>query len=186
MSERHFYRCLNCCVVFALDGPRQFPWCDCGGGPWGKETHPRSSVEWMGKVAGNHVVRIEDRCPCDSRCTHAVGFHCDCVCNGANHGTHAVVKTVTNFQGVPKIVTTDLQDRMIAVAEFEELAAEAQKVIDADPMVIAIRKREWIKDYAAWKKGNELMGAIRRARKLKTMAGRMKALAKIINVKEAA
>lgn len=198
MSERNFYRCLHCCKVFALEGSAKehtgawnglvlykhhvLPYCDCGGGKWGEEG--RSSCEWMGKVEGNYVIAVENRCPCDSRCTHAMGPQCDCVCGGMNHGTHALVPVVTNMQGIPKIVSTDLQDRLIAVAEFEELAAEAKKVVDADPGVIAIRKRVWIKDRAEWERANNLMLAIPKARRLKTMAGRMKALGKLVKVAE--
>ena len=197
--DRNFYRCLYCCKVFALDGVAQektgawngmvlykhhvMPYCDCGGGKWA--TEKRSSVEWMGKVQGNYVIKVEDRCPCDARCTHAMGPQCDCVCGGLNHGTQAMVKVVTNVQGVPQIVTTDLQDRLIAVAEFEEAAAEVKKIIDADPGVQNIRKRVWIKDRAEWDRAFKLMNTVDKARKLKTMAGRMKALAKV-TVKETA
>jgi hypothetical protein len=199
MTNRNFYRCLHCCKVVAIDAPTPEkkigwngtgykvhvpPYCDCGGGKWAAEN--RSSMEWMGKVEGNYVIKVEDRCPCDSRCTHAVGPHCDCVCGGANHGTHAVVPVVTNVQGIPHIVTTDLMDRLIAVAEFEELAAAVKKFVDADPGVINLRKHVWIKDRAEWERAYNLTLAVGKARKLKTMAGRMKALNKIINVKEIA
>ena len=29
---------------------------------------------------------IETDCPCDVRCTSAIGPECNCACNGANHG----------------------------------------------------------------------------------------------------
>jgi len=191
MNERHFYHCSNCCYTFALDGPRPrtpygsflVPYCDCDGGKWvAKEK--RSSVGYLGKVVGNMVLRIEDRCPCDSRCTHAVGYHCDCVCGGANHGTHAVVKTIVNAQGIPKLENgKGLAERMAAVTAYRAACVEAQAVIDADPGVQMLRKRVWIKDRAEWERAYKLMTAIDGTLKLKTMAGRMKALAKIINAK---
>ncbi|CAM6003868.1 unnamed protein product [Sphagnum balticum] len=45
-------------------------------------------------VQGDKYVKTENRPPCDGRCTHASGPHCDCMCHGANHGTGKMVTTV--------------------------------------------------------------------------------------------
>lgn len=128
--ERHFYRCLACLDVIAVEGARLMPhhdgrrdvgpYCDCGG-----------KLDWMGRVRQNNLVRFEERCPCDSRCTCATGPNCDCSCGGANHGTKRTV-TVTIVTGKAPTVNAreDLETRKARAAEFTAAKTAAIGRID--------------------------------------------------------
>lgn len=188
-SERHFFRCFECCNVFALEGapaPRSHAWngqrmagalcptwirgtrCDCG----------CTRLEWMGCVQGDALIRAEDRCACDSRCTSARGPKCDCSCCGKNHGTNRVVRVVTR-DGIPTIVDVDLDKRLAAVAQWKAEKAAAQARVDALPAVIAMRAGEWINDRAAWDHARDVLAKLRKADQYKTLAARVAALAKV-------
>lgn len=190
-TERHFFRCLRCCNVFAVEGEpaRNHPrgwngiplpgarcpeWafdlrCDCG---------QSGRLEWMGRVGSDSLIRTEDRCACDSRCTSARGPKCDCVCGGKNHGKHRVV-AVTTVEGIPTIVDADLDKRIAAVAQWEAALAAAQARVDADPTVARMRTGDWIDDRAAWERASRMLAALRKSSNYKTIAGRIAALAKV-------
>jgi hypothetical protein len=72
------------------------PWC-------GSE----SAHEYMGRVQGDKVITEVERCPCDERCTNARGPHCDCKCNGENHGTQRLIVVTLTEQGIPSIALPD-------------------------------------------------------------------------------
>lgn len=188
-TERHFFRCVECCNVFALEGapaPRAHRWngvrlsgamcptwirgvrCDCGA----------DRLEWMGRVESDQLVRAEDRCPCDSRCTTARGPKCNCVCGGANHGANRVVRT-EHVDGVPRIVDDGLEARVAAVATWKAARQAASDRIDADATVIKMRAGEWIADRAEWERASSMMSMLRASDRKKTIAGRLAALAKI-------
>ena len=80
-TERNFYRCGDCLSVVAVDGRRQRLSCACGG-----------TLEHMGRVEGDRLTKTQYLCPCDGRCTGALGPNCDCQCGGANHGSGRVVE----------------------------------------------------------------------------------------------
>lgn len=189
VTERHFFRCVECCNVFALEGPpapRSHGWngtrlpgalcpawirgvrCDCGG----------DRLEWMGRVESDKLVRAEDRCPCDSRCTGARGPKCNCVCGGKNHGTGRVVR-VTQVEGVPQIVDGGLDERLAAVAAWKAARQAASDRVDADPTIAKMRAGTWIEDRKEWERANGLVSGLRASDRKKTLAGRMAALAKI-------
>jgi hypothetical protein len=79
---RRYYRCTDCLDSFAT--VERATGCRCGacGGP----------IEYVGDVRRQLVVRPEQRCACDERCTGATGPHCDCRCGGVNHGTGRTVE----------------------------------------------------------------------------------------------
>jgi len=83
----------------------------------------------MGQVQGNHYVKTGMRAPCDGRCTHASGPHCDCSCHGANHGTGRFVTTVLK-QG--KVVVSDpsadIHDEMVRGYKYRELRDKAEEI----------------------------------------------------------
>lgn len=184
MNERHFFRCAECCRVFAAEGPRDAcTWngriihecprwardlrCDCG----------CARLHWMGRVEADALVRVEDRCACDDRCTSARGPKCSCACGGANHGTNAVVR-VKLVNDIPTIDADDsLPARLAAVAKWREAkaAVAAQLAADAD------MQQRLAGVFIASTKFDRLVSiqsAIRKADKLATMAGKMRALAK--------
>lgn len=189
MSERHFFRCGNCCLVYAFEGdsrkigyngrgysvPPTPPACDCGAGS--------DRQHWMGKVAGDSLLRESERCPCDSRCTDAAGPKCSCQCGGANHGTHRVVK-VTEREGVPVLASDNLPKRLAAVAEVAAAKGAAMaRIRDRWPAAHAAMTRgEWVADRAAWEGVHYSHAAVRKAMNLASLAGRLRALSKIAAV----
>lgn len=189
-AERHFFRCFECCNVFALEGPPaptskgwngvRLPgamcptWiagvrCDCGSG----------RLDWMGRVEADKVVRAVDRCPCDSRCTHAFGPMCSCSCGGLNHGTARVVRVVV-VNDVPTVVDEGLEARLAAKAAWLAVRERAHAAVDADPIVIAMRGGVWIKDREDWLRATNMLAGLRKADKLATLKGRVNAAEKVI------
>lgn len=178
--ERHFYRCLDCLEVQAIDGPQlrgqwvdgmiRWPQCDCSG-----------NLKWMGKVQGLSLIQAHLGCPCDGRCTGALGGNCDCSCGGKNHGTRRLVQMITNVGPIPKIAPrADLNERLVHVAEFK--AAK-----EAALARIAAKFGERYQDYKAgqyiagdtyWQI-KETCTALHKASRCATHKGRMTALAKV-------
>lgn len=184
MSERHFYRCADCLHVFALDGPKAFLHpdpaatlygrtslaCDCG-------SH---RIGYMGRVGvDGSVRRIEDRCACDSRCTHAGGPKCNCQCGGANHGTGRTVRVVIDNTAAAIAPQADLEQRRAQRAEFIAARAEAAERINALPFAADVAAGRWIANRAAWERVYYSRKALRAAGNLKTHAARMRAVAKV-------
>lgn len=93
----YYHKCNDCLTAFSST-ERKIDYCDCNG-----------DVSYMGQVHGDQYIKTEDRPPCDGRCTHASGPHCDCQCGGANHGTGKLVQTVV-AQGKVKAVGLTEQD----------------------------------------------------------------------------
>lgn len=83
MSNTLYYHKCNDCLTAFSSTESKVDVCDCGG-----------SVFFMGVVQGDKYQKIENKAPCDGRCTHASGPMCDCQCNGTNHGTGKLVATV--------------------------------------------------------------------------------------------
>lgn len=61
-------------------------------------------VNHLGHVSGNKLAKLEDRCPCDGRCTGATGPNCDCQCGGINHGSGRLVTVEIITGNIPKLV----------------------------------------------------------------------------------
>lgn len=93
---RYFHRCADCLSVAALDREYGRAQCaECGG-----------RMEYMGrtsKIADSQLVRDTWRCPCDARCTHAMGPDCDCRCGGKNHGSGMWVPVTESAGAVPLV-----------------------------------------------------------------------------------
>lgn len=73
-----YVRCTTCLEPCVIDASPKWRTCTCGacGGKF----------EFMGYIKGFEVIQPELRCVCDERCVNAMGPHCDCTCEGANHG----------------------------------------------------------------------------------------------------
>lgn len=169
-AARHFYRCLGCLAVFAVEGKRHGELrCACGG-----------PTTWMGQVHRTRLQKTEERCPCDARCTCARGPSCDCSCGGANHGTGAVVKVVVSDTSVPVATNAPSIERR---DEFRAASAAALSRIRSryGAYVDDFRNGVWIHDRHIWYAVNQALNALRHARALKSHGGRMKALAAVGN-----
>jgi hypothetical protein len=135
----------------------------------------------MGEVKGQRLVKKELLTPCDARCTNAEGPHCDCQCQGANHGSRALVQVVKDVGGVPLVAPSDAaatQRRM----EFLEAQGEALQRIEEEVGKGVLKDFElgkWIDNRVVWEKANAVTSEYRAAIRLKSQRGRIKALAKI-------
>lgn len=58
----------------------------------------------MGRVDRNRLFVSGLACPCDGRCTNAVGPSCDCSCGGKNHGSGRLVEIVRDNGAAPRLV----------------------------------------------------------------------------------
>lgn len=120
-TPRQFYKCADCLSVVAINHKldpyvRNFPVCGlCGG-----------KCHHMGEVKADNLVKIIHRCPCDHRCTGALGPSCDCKCGGANHGTHALVQYET-VEGKVSRINTRPNPAALAIANEWRAAIEPLK-----------------------------------------------------------
>jgi hypothetical protein len=135
----------------------------------------------MGKVQGDRYARVENRCPCDSRCTGAQGPTCDCSCGGANHGSNLVVPVVVEA-GIVKIQIVATEEAKARRAEVEALVAEAKAAIEArwGEILAAKARGEWIQDWSSFMAAGRARDGIRHALKLNSHKGRTNGLRKVI------
>lgn len=164
-NNRHFYKCPLCLCVAAVDSEHAQA-ITCG--------YCQNPMEYMGRVAGERLAKDEIRCACDFRCIDAVGPKCDCSCGGKNHGSGKVVvvtvdagKLVAETKPTAKQVLEAREYRATleaALAEWRPLnAAKHQGFIPRDQFC------RWL----------ALERAITAAKKMRSHAGRMKALAAV-------
>lgn len=177
-SNRHFYRCYACCHVVAVEGKLEYA--DRRDG--GKEIAVRclcdGKLELLGRVARKSgLVRDEERCACDGRCTNAPGPSCDCRCGGENHGTGRVVPIEVDAGGVPRVRVENEQECRARAAEY---AAAVQPLRDR---LQAMRKaREgacypWNRATPAERSLSDALAAISA---LRTHKGRLTAIARSV------
>ena len=170
MLHRHFYRCPDCLTVVAVEyeGKHARPF-ECG-------VCSYQMVEHMGMVHDNRLVQMQHRSACDHKCTGARGPKCDCLCNGHNHGTGAVVSYFEDRGPIPVLGVLDeskaqqaLENRAEYVQLRDEVRAAAKAVRDAHP--------GWMPE-AAYRTHLAGTRALSDARTAKTHAGRMRQLHK--------
>lgn len=167
---RNFYRCSDCTHVFAIEGPEIEPACDCG-----------SMANHMGAVSADRLVRHESRCPCDHRCTGALGPICNCQCGGANHGMNRVAAVTVAVGGVPVVSGERLQDRLKIKAEFLAAAEEARARLMArhGATLADMAAGIWISDRAKWDGARVAREKFNLSRQVVAHNARMKSLAKV-------
>lgn len=178
--NRWFWRCADCLAVAAVEQDMQtvVMWqgqplyktnnfvCECGG-----------RMQLMGRVGRDRKTLTAEinRCPCDSRCTHATGPNCECSCGGANHGTGRIVTIRVNAGGLPEASSPDK-----AVAEeFRAAVKAAQERILQLPFIEDFTAGRWISDRGAWERITNERRKLNTARKYVTHKRRMKALAEV-------
>jgi len=79
VAQLHYFKCNDCLSPVALENAKESAdlLCDCGG----------ESFHYMGRVVQDKLVKVVERCKCNSLCTFASGPCCNCSCSGANHGS---------------------------------------------------------------------------------------------------
>jgi len=89
----HYYRCNVCLKPLTAEARHQVITCHiCEG-----------KAVYLGRAgAGNHLLQDREKCPCDLRCTNAIGPNCDCKCGGLNHGTGLIVEVTETVGTIPK------------------------------------------------------------------------------------
>lgn len=168
MCERHFYRCLDCLTVAATSERLREAKCGACSG----------AIEYMGRVQRDSLVVTGMECPCDFRCTSALGPSCNCKCGGINHGSNVMVAVTRVTGDVPVLQITDS-------AKAQRIAREWRAAVDAATAeletIAARRVGGWLPmdDYTRWTK---LGKVLRAARKLRTHASRMKRMAAVVSV----
>lgn len=113
----YYHKCNDCLTPFS-SSEKHIDLCDCMG-----------SVTFMGVVQGEKFIQTVNRPACDGRCTHAHGPHCDCACNGVNHGSGRVVATVVK-EGKVQVVdpSKDIYDDMVRGYKYRELRDHAENL----------------------------------------------------------
>jgi hypothetical protein len=85
----------------AVELSREVP-CPACGKAWSQDYYSGPRPTLMGRVnARNRLMVTGLECPCDGRCTGAVGPNCDCSCGGANHGSHRLITVNKDAGAVP-------------------------------------------------------------------------------------
>lgn len=163
--NRHFYKCPLCLAVAAVDAPHQQA-ITCG--------HCNAQMEYMGRVAGERLAKDEVRCACDFRCIDALGPKCDCSCGGKNHGSGKVV-VVTVDAGKLVAECKPSAKQVMESKEYQqtlEAALSEWRVLNNAKNAGFIPRDQFCRWLA-------LERTITAARKLRSHAGRMKALAAV-------
>lgn len=170
---RWYFRCPDCLSVSAIDADREpaSARCSCCDVP----------VEGLGRVFRERLVRDEERCACDERCTCAQGPRCNCRCGGENHGSGLVVTVQIDAGGIPRITPPDAR----AIIRRDEWRAMLAKVREAAPGARESRIKASggyldAHEYRKYCDGLAWHRAIRRARGLRTHHGRMAALRRML------
>ena len=182
MKARWYVRCTGCLGVAAVECDADFHdpkvkgvTCSACG----------STLEVLGKVDQDAMLTdVEERCPCDERCTCAMGPHCNCKCGGKNPGTGKVVE-IRIIKEAPVLIMPESEKARERVAEFRALAAKVESFLPTAPGRAEYEARKagrWLNAdaYAEMAKYVYLLNAIEHAEHLKTHSGRMRALEKLL------
>lgn len=94
-----YLRCRGCLSVMAIQADRPAAAMRCAA--------CEGSIEVMGQVRQKRIIKLEERCLCDQRCTMAAGPECNCQCAGANHGSGVLVTVAVDVGGIPRITPPD-------------------------------------------------------------------------------
>jgi len=162
--NRWFIRCTLCLTVASVETVPSADWrCDiCDG-----------TIENMGRVEGDRLVRVEERCACDGRCTGARGPLCECACGGVNHGTGRTVLVTIDMGGVPKV-------KFVDEGKARATAKEYMDTRDAVRAALAVlRTRKAAGNYLAeqdFRRMVSIPATLHKAAEARTHAGRMKTL----------
>ena len=158
-AARHFWKCPSCLTVAATETTTTAR-LSCG--------HCQVVMSYMGAVSRNRLVRTEERCKCDARCTFAVGPHCDCQCGGLNHGSQMLVTVTVDAGPVPIANVKPTAQTLWDLKEYQALRTTLQQEL--------ARIQNDRSQYARCRK---ITGALWKASTMTSHAGRMKHLRSI-------
>lgn len=116
-----YVRCIICLEPCVIDETTKWRTATCGacGGKF----------ELMGFVKGFEVVQPELRCVCDNRCVNALGPHCECKCEGTNHGAGLLgYYEVDKVVGKVKLTPTNVERAKARAVEYISTLAQAKQV----------------------------------------------------------
>jgi GNAT superfamily N-acetyltransferase len=171
--KKYYLRCEDCLAVTVVIEDRTPKSLKCGacGGP----------IEVMGFVKREHLFKTELEVPCDVRCTNAKGPNCDCMCHGENHGSQLLVKVDRQVGKEPTVTPVDKESTIKRAEEYRALKTKAQDIIEKKYGAVMKKKYagEYISDELYWGHENAIKD-IRRAKKARTHAGRIKILNSLI------
>jgi hypothetical protein len=165
MATRYFVRCTTCLAVSAIDEhPASVMQCGlCAG-----------TLETMGRVERNRLVRDEYLCPCDDRCTSARGPLCTCKCSGKNHGSNLLVHVIRDAGKVPT-VTPALGREQARLNADEYRAARLALLALLDTLRNRKAAAGWL-DVADYNQLRALQAANRKAHEARDHRARMRTL----------
>lgn len=168
---RYFVRCTTCLSVSAID--EQMPHStQCG--------LCAGSLELMGRVERDRLVKDEHLCPCDDRCTSARGPFCSCHCGGKNHGKNVVVHVTRDAGPVPTI--TPRLDREKAAARATEYRAAIEAARTQLDSLLARRRASEFLPRTDFDRMRQLQAALRKAYTAREHKTRMRALYAVVTV----
>lgn len=143
MEALNYYRCQGDCLeVIALNGKIE-PGDTCA---------VCGSTKWlyMGHVRQDHLIKEEERVPCNTLCTHASGPICNCRCGGHNHGTGRVVVRVIE-KNIPTIPAHDFDKACVRRDEYRPLRKEIESYLDEVRRVSRSYQQSYEARRAAWR-----------------------------------
>ncbi len=189
-NKINFFRCKDCLGVWTLELPMQSyfrgftrpesmpsecPYCQSN--EW----------EWLGFAQLDSMVKPESYCPCDDRCTHAMGPKCDCKCCGANHGIGSLwtIKRVGNtsvYESKGEFAKRQIEKYKIQALQYKCLYNECLCLVHEKfgNLFKAYKNREWIQNFNDYLKGKNFLTEVQKTKELKTHNSRMKKLEKVL------
>jgi len=163
----YYHKCDDCLTAFTTE-ERVVDFCDCNG-----------NVTFMGMVQGDKYVKTENRPPCDGRCTHASGPHCDCMCGGVNHGSGKLVPVVIK-EG--KVYATNLTEEDVERAHiYRAIKDKANEAFDKrwSETRNKLQQRVWV-DRPEWVAYTNASRELEKAIGMRQHWPRIKALANFV------
>jgi len=156
-NARHFWKCPLCLTVAATEGSNVGS-LSCG--------YCKVAMSYMGRVSQNRLVRTEERCKCDARCTFATGPNCDCQCGGVNHGSKVLVEVTIDCGAVPTANVKPTAQALWDLKEYQTLRATLQNELTTLNLHPSLN----------YNRCQRITGALWKAATMTSHAGRMKHL----------
>ena len=167
---RNYYRCSDCLTAMVVEGHApKGALCACGG-----------KLSYIGAVRRHRVVRLEDHAVCDGRCTSATGPSCDCQCGGEHHGSGRIVTVVAADLGPARVTALTPVEQSSRANAYRAARAELDTAVLSCRLAWAFEIRRaggYLQDGAAFLETCHIHERRSAALRLKTHAGRLRALA---------